>query len=86
MRLLNTGNYTLKEFLEADAEQYAILSHCWGQGDEFREVDYHELRSVDHDILRSGNYGDYSYGWRKIVDCCRIARERGYHWVWIDTW
>ena len=75
MRLLHTTDYTFCEFEDADLEPYAILSHRWGPTNE--EVTYQQL-------LNTGYRSD-SYGCRKIVQCCEIARSRGLDWAWIDT-
>lgn len=72
MRLLNTKSLSLEEFDGENAPPYAILSHRW----EEEEVTYEELRSGRAPKRR---------GFRKLVECCRLARSRGYKYAWIDT-
>lgn len=73
MRLLRTDDYSLKEFSENDLPSYVILSHTWGSD----EVTFADLRE-------SGALGRIKKS-RKIVGCCKQARQDGYEWVWIDT-
>ncbi|KAK4543901.1 hypothetical protein LTR36_004675 [Oleoguttula mirabilis] len=93
MRLLNTTDLTFQDFYETALEPYAALSHCWTTEPGQHEVTYQQLLA-DHQELLAG-YQFYKpsaehnpeapYGWRKIWDCCRLARDRGLQWVWIDT-
>ncbi|KAH9828892.1 HET-domain-containing protein [Teratosphaeria destructans] len=74
MRLLNTQSLTIEEFTDHRiAPQYAILSHVWGK-DEVTYKDY-----------MKGRFDRNAAGYRKIVDCCALAKARGQDWVWIDT-
>ena len=77
MRLLHTTNFTFKEFNEDNLEPYAILSHTWSQNEHQPELTYQPFVA--------GDYSVDSYGWQKVEDCCRIARARGFKWVWIDS-
>lgn len=73
MRLINTTTLELHEFIDAsNAPYYAILSHRW-ETDEVSFVDYQDGQKRD------------SAGYKKIVECCKFARQRGREWVWIDT-
>lgn len=72
MRLLNTKSLRFEEFFANQVPQYAILSHRWGDD----EVTFQDLRK--------GRKRD-SQGYAKIKQCCCLADERGFHWVWIDT-
>lgn len=72
MRLLNTKSLRFEEFFANQVPQYAILSHRWGDD----EVTFQDLRK--------GRKRD-SQGYAKIKQCCYLADERGFHWVWIDT-
>ncbi|KAK5108708.1 hypothetical protein LTR62_007855 [Meristemomyces frigidus] len=74
MRLINTTTYELHDFIDgAVAPKYAILSHRW-QEDE-----------VLYKRYIKGRYSKDAQGYRKIIQCCDFARERGQQWVWIDT-
>jgi hypothetical protein len=76
MRLINTTSLTLREFFASeDIPAYSILSHCWGAPAE--EITYSDLSRQTHNTN--------SFGWTKIVQCCRLARERDLHWAWVDT-
>jgi hypothetical protein len=72
MRLINTTSLDLSEFFDSDIPRYAILSHCWGK-DEVALQDY-----------KNGTKKESS-GCTKIIDCCRLARQRGLSWAWVDT-
>jgi hypothetical protein len=74
MRLLNTSTLELKEFADGEAPRYAILSHTW-------DIDNGELSLQD---LTQGRYVCEA-GYKKVRDCCSIAKDRGFDWVWIDT-
>ncbi|KXH56317.1 HET domain-containing protein [Colletotrichum nymphaeae SA-01] len=71
MRLLETETLTLHEFVEGQVPEYAILSHTWGE----EEVLFRDLENGPSDKA----------GWIKIQSACRVAYERGYDWIWIDT-
>ncbi|KAJ0303850.1 hypothetical protein COL516b_006292 [Colletotrichum fioriniae] len=71
MRLLETETLTLHEFVEGQVPKYAILSHTWGE----EEVLFRDL----------GNGPSDKAGWTKIQSACRVAHDRGYDWLWIDT-
>ena len=72
MRLIQTTTFELAEFFDSDIPRYAILSHCWGN-DEVSLQDF-----------RSGSKQNSS-GYAKIIECCRLARQRGLSWAWVDT-
>lgn len=72
MRLLHTQTLELSEFNEKNRPPYAILSHTWGD-DEFVFSDFTKLDR------RS------SSGWRKIVECCKLAAADGWEYAWVDT-
>ncbi|KAL0932397.1 HET domain-containing protein [Colletotrichum truncatum] len=73
MWLLNTDSLALQEFFHA-RPGYAILSHTWGD----EEVTY-------QDILGDKSSLKDKAGYKKIRECCALARENGFQWVWIDT-
>lgn len=70
MRLLDTSNIQLREFIGDEVPPYAILSHTWGK----EEVSYQGLSGA-----RS------TKGFQKILRCCTLAKSEGYDYVWIDT-
>lgn len=72
MWLLNTTTRKLHNFLNNDIPAYVILSHTWGED----EVSFDEI-DQPHASMKAG------YG--KIVGCCRLAANDGFHWAWIDT-
>lgn len=72
MRLLNTSNLQFSEFFDSEIPKYAILSHRWGE----TEISYHDMRK---------GRAQEGPGLAKIKDCCSLALERGWYWVWIDT-
>ncbi|KAG7063824.1 HET domain-containing protein [Colletotrichum scovillei] len=71
MRLLETSTLELSEFVEGSVPKYAILSHTWGDGEVL-------FRDLEKDPSAKA-------GWTKIQSACRVARERGFSWIWIDT-
>ncbi|KAK6829581.1 hypothetical protein PG987_010165 [Apiospora arundinis] len=77
MRLLNTTTLQLREFIgEApvlDFPKYAILSHTWGPD----ELTFSDLDHIDQAKSKAG----YS----KVEQCCKIARNDGLEWAWVDT-
>ncbi|KAK7755159.1 hypothetical protein SLS62_002974 [Diatrype stigma] len=76
MRLLNTTSFKLEEFpIEYRRPQYAILSHCWGEG----EVLFEHMESMDRKALRSMK------GYSKVIHSCKRARADGHRYIWIDT-
>lgn len=72
MRLLNVQTLELEQFLGNNTPPYAILSHTWG----VEEVTFHDLSSSKYQHLQ---------GFKKIQGCCKICRQEGYRYVWIDT-
>ncbi|GLA96992.1 hypothetical protein AtubIFM57143_004475 [Aspergillus tubingensis] len=77
MRLLNTclsdtGDFLIQEFFDYELPPYAILSHTWGE----EEVTYQEINAVS---------AKEKSGYKKIIQCCSVARADGYKYVWIDT-
>ncbi|KDR66607.1 hypothetical protein GALMADRAFT_162002 [Galerina marginata CBS 339.88] len=73
MRLLNVNNIEVEEFLDKRYyPSYAILSHTWGQG----EVSLQDLSKPDVTSMA---------GYHKIEECCKVAKQDGFKYVWIDT-
>lgn len=71
MRLLNTTTLHLEYFIE-DVPPYTILSHTWGEA----EVTFDDINQPHAPGMQ---------GFEKIEQCCRISKERGYKYCWIDT-
>jgi hypothetical protein len=74
MRLLNTTTLEFHEFPDLPDEPYAILSHRWGS----EEVTFKEYRKSRATI-------QHRAGYKKIVEFCHIAKQRGFSYAWIDT-
>ena len=74
MRLLHTTDLYFKEFLDKPYNEYAILSHRWGD-DEATFQDFQRCRASK----------DNGQGVLKVLDFCKIAKEHGYEWAWCDT-
>ncbi|KAF5343557.1 hypothetical protein D9758_012966 [Tetrapyrgos nigripes] len=72
MRLLNTKDFTVKQFF-TDTPRYAILSHTWEQ----EEVTFQDIQNLD--IAQS------KAGWRKVFHACLRARRYHFDWIWIDS-
>ncbi|KAB8263203.1 hypothetical protein BDV32DRAFT_136253 [Aspergillus pseudonomiae] len=79
MRLLKTtkskvGTFEIEEFADDQLQNrpYAILSHTWGP-------DEVTLQNINEHMGRS------RMGYKKVEQCCSIAHEMGYEYVWIDT-
>ena len=72
MRLINTETLNLEDF-KGKIPKYAILSHVWGDDEvTLQEYDPHSQQRA-------------SYGWEKIMQCCRIAKDEEIQYAWIDT-
>ena len=74
MWLLNTDNYTLRQF-DKPPGRYAILSHVWQHDGPEPEQDFHQVHAA-----RSAKSIS-----RKIREFCKHARAQGFHWAWADT-
>ncbi|KAJ0154261.1 Vegetative incompatibility protein HET-E-1 [Colletotrichum tanaceti] len=75
MKLLNCSTLGIEEFFGSSIpESYVVLSHRW----ESDEVTY-------QDVMNSARTLGQRSGWAKIRETCRIARERGHDYAWIDT-
>lgn len=77
MRLVSTrenplGPFTIDQFKDEDIPQYAILSHTW----DGEEVTFQDMQNVN--VVNKKSY-------RKIHDCCSVARAQGLDYVWMDT-
>ncbi|KPI45601.1 Vegetative incompatibility protein HET-E-1 [Cyphellophora attinorum] len=74
MWLINTTTLRIREFTGDEIPLYAILSHTWGD----QEVTFRDIASLYHDATSK-------QGWQKICETCRLAREHGLSYAWIDT-
>jgi len=76
MRLINTITMELEneQFYEHNLPTYAILSHTWEEG----EVTVQDMKQP---LVASSKTG-----WEKIESTCKVARQREYKYVWIDTY
>lgn len=74
MRLLDTSTLEFKDFNTVPEGQYAILSHRWTD----EEVSHKEFRKKADEVKHRAGY-------RKIIEFCHFALQRGYAWAWIDT-
>ncbi|KAJ4141791.1 hypothetical protein NW768_001009 [Fusarium equiseti] len=72
MRLVNTKTIELEFFTDDDIPDYAILSHTWEQ----EEVLFNDI-GLDSAKLKKG--------YAKLKNCCLIARENGFEYIWDDT-
>lgn len=91
MRLINTATLEQEQFFDSRVPRYAILSHTWGE----QEVTCQQLREdlqpwcinreLIRDYFRDSAKLEPPAGWKKIIDCCRLAHGQGFQWVWIDT-
>ncbi|KAJ9644436.1 hypothetical protein H2204_001788 [Knufia peltigerae] len=77
MKLINTKTLTLEEFFTETAPPYAILSHTWTS----EEVTYQDITSVGGGSLSS----PAKKGYAKLKQTCRLARQDGLDYAWIDT-
>jgi hypothetical protein len=75
MRFLHTTQLRI-EPLKGNFEdfEYAVLSHRWTDD----EITFQQFNTLH----KSRSLGR---GMAKILDCCELAAEQGYEWVWIDT-
>lgn len=72
MRLLNTATIKLKEFVNPETVDYAILSHTW----DHEEVSFQALQQP---------WAKGMAGYQKITSCCLRAASDGFDYVWIGT-
>ena len=90
MRLINTVTGEFATFWDSQRPPYAVLSHTWGD-EEVSYLDYLVLTSdlpktasgLLHALLKAPRTD--SEGIRKVRECCKLARTRGFGWLWMDT-
>ncbi len=73
MRLINTSTLELKQFVGAQVPAYAILSHTWEED---------ELTLQD---LANPQVASQKRGFAKVKETCRLARQAGIDYAWVDT-
>jgi hypothetical protein len=76
MWLINTQSLALEYFADPVTEgvAYAILSHTW---DGYHEVSFQEFAYL--------NTAREKAGFAKIARTCKLARENGLKYAWVDT-
>jgi len=72
MRLLHTRTLKLEEFGGNEIPLYAILSHTWREN----EITFQDIEGGD---------AEKKVGYEKVGETCRIAKDHGFDYVWIDT-
>ncbi|KAI0184805.1 heterokaryon incompatibility protein-domain-containing protein [Xylaria flabelliformis] len=72
MRLLNVRTLQLEEYVGSDIPRYSILSHRW------------EEEEVTFSDLVGGRYSEMK-GYQKVRNCCRISKNEGFKYSWIDS-
>ncbi|KAI0433185.1 heterokaryon incompatibility protein-domain-containing protein [Xylaria sp. FL1042] len=78
MRLINTLTFKIHQFPGDSTEDYAILSHTWGE-EECTLQDMENMEGmVTVGIKRRRGYD-------KIKFCCDQALNDGLDWAWVDT-
>ncbi|KAI0653708.1 heterokaryon incompatibility protein-domain-containing protein [Cubamyces menziesii] len=88
MYLLNTHTGKLKNYQHTDGIRYAILSHVW---DPAGEQSYAEVvglwrpETVAVAANESFSIIDNAELSQKIQNACKVAREDGYDFIWIDS-
>lgn len=80
MRLLNTKTLELSQpFMSRDVPDYMILSHRWRLEEVTFEIITRIPMSDEQSPARSLK------GFSKVQSACKLAREEGYEWIWIDS-
>ncbi|KAH8671431.1 heterokaryon incompatibility protein-domain-containing protein [Xylariales sp. PMI_506] len=72
MRLINTRTLQFHHVTDANQEQYAILSHTWGD----EEVTFQDM-ALTNSHLKAG--------YHKIKETCRLALAMNFNYAWVDT-
>ncbi|KAG8668182.1 hypothetical protein FPOAC1_007559 [Fusarium poae] len=72
MRLINTKSIELQFFTDDDVPDYAILSHTWDQEEVlFQDIGLESAKAKK--------------GYNKLRNCCRVAEQNGFDYIWDDT-
>jgi len=70
------GNYLVeKERQSKKVIPYAILSHRWLAEED--EVQFEDIKSLEAAVSKKG--------FAKFFQSCRLAKEQGLEFVWLDT-
>ncbi|KAI3394856.1 hypothetical protein diail_2142 [Diaporthe ilicicola] len=80
MRLLETATLQLVSKRDDEIPPYAVLSHTWGRDED--EVSLQDLQSQDPFKKRRVKK---KAGYPKLRDSAKVALEKGYEYIWIDT-
>ena len=78
MRLLNTSTLELRTF-DQERPRYAILSHTWTSD----EPPFEAFLPRKHQPGSISRFRKRKYA--KVVMSCKLARQNGLDWIWIDT-
>jgi hypothetical protein len=73
MWLIETHTLKLVQFFDEKAPAYVILSHTWDE----QEITFQEMQS--------GRGLESKKGYIKVVNCCKLAKQDGYDYAWVDT-
>ena len=76
MYLIDTDTIQLINFSGKNIPPYAILSHTW---------DKHEITFQDIYGKAQKDHPAFKKGYSKILGTCKIAREDGLKYAWVDT-
>ncbi|KAM0229154.1 hypothetical protein ACHAPO_010184 [Fusarium lateritium] len=72
MRLINTKTIQLEFVNDDDVPDYAILSHTWDQEEVlFQDIGLESAKEKN--------------GYSKLRNCCRVAEQNGFDYIWDDT-
>ncbi|RGP63931.1 hypothetical protein FSPOR_8258 [Fusarium sporotrichioides] len=72
MRLVNTTSIEVQFFHDDDVPDYAILSHTWEQEEVlFQDIGLESAKTKK--------------GYAKLQNCCRVAKDNGFDYIWDDT-
>jgi hypothetical protein len=72
MRLINTETMEFQEYFPSQVPEYAILSHTWGED----EVSFQNMSLPSRSSKK---------GFAKVVQTCRLARNSGLKFAWVDA-
>lgn len=73
MWLINARDMTMTEVIDPEKYRYVILSHRWGRD----EVSFEDMAEPSRARRKAG--------YVKIQMTCRLAKQKGIPYVWIDT-
>jgi hypothetical protein len=80
MRLLNTKTFELSRlFVPSEVPDYVILSHRWRDG----EVTFGDIARCP--LTDEEGSTRSMRGFLKIQGACKLARDDGYEWIWVDS-